>query len=113
MTLLEELNTLLAPLDIPIETGVFSDKAPDQYIVIVPLSDTFDIHADNTPGVDIQEARLSLFSKSNYTAMKKAVVQALLNGEITITARNYIGYETDTGYHHYNVDAAQFYELED
>ena len=113
MTLLEELNTALTPLNIPIETGIFSDAAPDCYIVIVPLSDTFDVNADNRPEIDIQEARLSIFSKTSYTAVKNSVVRTLLSGDFTITARSYIGYETDTGYHHYNVDVAKFYELED
>ena len=66
MSLLSDIQTILAPLNIPIETGVFSGKAPDQYIVIVPLSDTFDLHADNSPGMDVQEARISVFSKTSY-----------------------------------------------
>ena len=72
-----------------------------------------DSMADNRPHVDIQEARLSIFSKSGYSAMKNAVVRALLNADLTITARQYIGYETETGYHHYNVDVANYYETEE
>ena len=34
----------------PVETGVFSDAAPDTYLVLTPLSDTFDLHADNRSG---------------------------------------------------------------
>ena len=34
MSLLEDLQTTLAELDIPVETGIFSDKAPEQYLVI-------------------------------------------------------------------------------
>lgn len=30
-----------------------------------------------------------------------------------ITDRRYIGYETETGYHHYAIDVAQIYELEE
>lgn len=71
MSLLTELKETLEPLDIPFETGVFSDEAPARYIVVVPLSDTFDFHADNTPGVDVQEARLSLYSQGNYIALFK------------------------------------------
>ena len=68
MSILEELTAVCAELDIPVETGIFSDEAPDAYIVITPLSDTFDLHADNFPGIDIQEARLSLYDKGSYTA---------------------------------------------
>ena len=113
MSILEELNAALQELEVPVETGIFSDKAPDAYIVITPLSDTFDLHADNSPGVDIQEARLSLFVKGSYTALKNRLVRLLLRGGFTITGRMYNGYETDTGYHHYTVDAAQYYETEE
>ena len=113
MSILEELNAALQELEVPVETGIFSDTAPDAYIVITPLSDTFDLHADNAPGVDIQEARLSLFVKGSYTALKNRLVRLLLRGGFTITGRMYNGYETDTGYHHYTVDAAQYYETEE
>lgn len=113
MSLLEELKATLTPLGIPIETGVFTDTAPDKYIVVVPLADTFDIHADNSPGVDIQEARLSLYCKGNYTKDKNRIVRTLLAADFTITDRRYIGYETETGYFHYAVDVAKFYEMEE
>lgn len=38
MSLLSELNTLLADCGISVETGIFSDKAPDSYLVITPLT---------------------------------------------------------------------------
>ena len=112
MSILEDLTALLATKGIPVETGIFSDEAPDTYIVIVPMSDSFGLHADNTPGVDIQEARLSLFSKGSYTNIKNRLVRLLLREDFTITGRTYNGYETDTGYHHYTVDVAKFYEYE-
>jgi len=49
MSLLKELTALLDALDIPAETGVFKAKAPDTYVVITPLADTFDGYADNRP----------------------------------------------------------------
>lgn len=112
MSILEDLTSILATKGIPVETGIFSDEAPDTYIVITPLSDTFDLHADNAPGVDIQEARLSLYTKGSYTALKDRIVRLLLREDFTITGRTYNGYETDTGYHHYTVDAARHYEFE-
>lgn len=112
MSILSDLNDLLLPLGIPLETGVFQDEVPDAYLVIIPLSDTFAIYADNAPGADIQEARISLYSKGSYTSAKNNVVRTLLASDFTITARQYIGYETETGYHHYNVDVAKYYELE-
>ncbi|ABZ85474.1 conserved hypothetical protein [Heliomicrobium modesticaldum Ice1] len=111
MSVLSELNTMLDALDIPVETGVFKGKAPDEYVVITPLTDTFGIHADNRPRFEVQEARLSLFSKSNYQQRKKQIVGALLDNGFTVTDRRYIGHEDDTGYHHYAIDVAKEYEL--
>ena len=53
MSLLSELNAIAESCGVPVETGVFSDAAPDTYLVLTPLSDTFDLHADNRPSVDV------------------------------------------------------------
>ena len=113
MNVLADIQTALSALDIPIETGVFTDAAPAKYIVVVPIADTFDLHADNAPGIDVQEARLSLYAQGNYMADKNAIVKTLLGADFTITDRRYIGYETETGYHHYAVDVAKHYEMEE
>lgn len=54
MSLLSELNAIAESCGVPVETGVFSDTAPDTYLVLTPLSDSFDLHADNCPGIDTQ-----------------------------------------------------------
>lgn len=113
MSLLSELKSIISSLEIPVETGVFSDKAPDEYIVLMPMNDDFDLHADNKPGIDIQSIRISLYTKGNYTVTMARVVNAILKTEITITARQYLGFEYDTKYHHYNIDVEQFYEMEE
>lgn len=113
MSLLAELTSIFGDLNIPVETGVFSDSAPKQYAVFTPLADTFDLFADNLPGADIQEVRISLFDKGNYLKTKNAIVRALLSEDITITDRRYIGHEDDTGYHHYAIDVAKEYEMEE
>ena len=69
MSLLSELNTIISPL-VPLETGVFSDPAPDKYAVITPIVDTFELYTDDKPRHEIQEARISLFDKGSYTALK-------------------------------------------
>lgn len=113
MNILSDLNTVLSSLDIPIETGIFTDKAPERYIVIVPMAESFDLHADNAPGVDVQEARLSLYSQGNYIMDKNTLVKTLLGADFTITDRRYIGYETETGCHYYAVDVAKYYNFEE
>ena len=46
MNILEELTSLFNSLNIPTETGVFKNKAPDTYIVFTPLSDELTLHSD-------------------------------------------------------------------
>ena len=113
MSLLSELNTIAGGCGIPVETVVFTDPAPDTYLVLTPLADTFDLHADNRPGIDTQEVRLSLFCRENYTKIKNVLVRALLAADVTVTDRRYIGHEDDTGYHHYAIDVAKAYVWEE
>ena len=112
MSLLSELNTLISPL-VPLETGVFSEPASDKYAVITPMVDTFELYTDDKPRHEIQEARISLFDKGSYTAVKNQIVRILLDADFIITDRRYVGHEDDTGYHHYAIDVAKNYELED
>ena len=100
MSLLSELKTVADTCAIPVETGVFSGVPPDLYLVITPMVDTFALHADDSPGYDTQEARLSLFVKGSYTAIKDTLVRALLGADFCITDRRYIAHEDDTGFHH-------------
>lgn len=111
MSILTELTALLTRLNLAVETGIFSDKAPDEYVVVTPLADTYPIHADNRPQYETQETRLSLFSKGNYLRRKNQIVRTLLSADFTITSRLFIGHENDTGYNHYAIDVAKNYEL--
>ena len=113
MSVLSDIQSALTPLHIPVETGAFTDAAPDTFMVVIPHSDAFALFADNAPGYDVQEARISLYAKGSYTSTKNAVVHALLDADFTITDRRYVGYETDTGYHHYVVDVVRHYEMEE
>lgn len=113
MSILEELNTLLAGIGLPVETGVFSGAPPDEYLVITPLADAFAGYADDLPQQETQEARLSLFSKGSYTVRKNQIVKTLLSADMTITDRRYVGHEDDTGYHHYSVDVLKEFNVEE
>lgn len=113
MSLLSELNAIAKEKGIAVETGVFTDTAPNEYLVLTPMVDTFDLHADNMPGLEIQEVRISLYTKGSYTKWKNTLVRSLLGADITITDRRYIGHEDDSGYHHYAIDVAKSFELEE
>jgi hypothetical protein len=109
-SILKDISEALEPLGVPIETGIFSTKAPDEYLVLIPMSDIFDHFADDLPCAELQEVRLSLFSKGNYLERKNAIVHRLLSEAFTITDRRYLGYEEDTGFHHFAIDVAKEYE---
>lgn len=113
MSLLKDINSLLKPLGIPIETGVFSDIPPDEYIVVTPIIDQLGLFADNRPQSEISEARLSLFTKNNYMKLKKEISKKLLINDMTITSQQYVGFENDTKYFHYAIDVMKEYEMED
>jgi len=113
MNITQELDTLITGLGLPVETGVFSGKAPDEYVIVTPLGDTFALHCDNRPEWETQEARLSLYSKKNYQTTKRRLTKALLDAGFTITDRRYLGREDDTGYFHWAADAAKTYRWEE
>lgn len=113
MSLLSEIKAAVNGCGLPVETGVFSDEPPGEYVVVTPLADTYELHADNLPGYETQEARLSLFSKGNYLKRKGQLTKALLTADFLITDRRYIGHEDDTGFHHYAIDVAKLYRLEE
>lgn len=113
MNILAETRTMLSPLGVPIETGVFKNKASVEYIVLTPLSDIYPLSADNFPQTDVQELRITLYTKNNYLKLKNKIVKRLLQSDFTITARWYGGYETDTGYHQYTIDVTKNYDIEE
>ncbi|WP_433863253.1 hypothetical protein [Aminobacterium colombiense] len=85
MSILSELNALFETANIPVETGVFSGVPPDEYLVLTPLTDNFTVFGDNKPLADINEVRVSLFSKKNYLQRKNQLVRMLLQADFVIT----------------------------
>ena len=110
-SLLKGIKEALMPTGIQIETGIFSQEAPDEYLVIIPMGETYDFFADDLPSLELQEARLSLFSKENYMPRKNEVVKVLLKEGFTITERRYVGYEEDTEFHHFAIDVSKVYKV--
>lgn len=109
MRALTELKETLKELNIPIETGVYSGTPPDEYIVLTPTYDGFDLYADDNPNFKISEIRISLFNKYNYIQLKNRLVSLLLKADFLITEMIYVGHEDNTGFHHYSVDVAKGY----
>ena len=112
MNILTDLTELLTNLQIPFEAGHYSGVPPDEYVVIIPLADSFDFAADNQPQVDVQETRLAIYSKNNYYPLRDKIMKRLLAEGFTITDRRYIAFEPQTKYHHAAIDTAKSYEME-
>ncbi|PKY65718.1 hypothetical protein CYJ25_08065 [Schaalia turicensis] len=107
--LLENLSHIAKQLRLAYAVSCYTaSPAPDTYLVFTPLTDSFEIFADNTPGIEIEEARISLFTKTNYLALRDQITKALISARLVITGRRYIGYEADTGFHHYSIDVSSF-----
>ena len=107
--LLGNLSHIAKQLGFAYAVSCYTDSpAPDTYLVFTPLTDSFEIFADNTPGIEIEEARICLFTKTNYLALRDQISKALISARLVITARRYIGYEADTGFHHYSIDVSSF-----
>lgn len=105
--LLQRLVSLCKVLQLPCETGAYrASPAPNSFVVLTPIADVFDLHASNTPGAQIEHVRLSVFTTGNYLPLRDALTRALRQQDITIEARTYVGYEVETGYHHYAIDCA-------
>lgn len=109
---LRELKSLLAPV-LPVETGVFSGVAPETYAVLTPLIDLDELFGDNRPEYEVQEVRISIYTQSNYLALKNRIVKLLYDADFTVTEKRYIEHEDDTGYYHYAIDVAKQYETEE
>ena len=109
MSILEELNVMFGGLGVSVETGIFFDIAPNEYVVVTPMVDAFPFFTDDLIEYDQQEARLSIFCDENYLALKSKIIGALLTADFTITARQYIGHRDDTKHHHYAIDVAKIY----
>ena len=125
MNILSDVNLLLSRLSIPVETGSMKQATSDKYIVLVPLADSYPVSADNLPIADVQELRITIFSKENYIKLEENLRELYSEEEILsnklqnvsndfcITERKYNGYDADTGYYQYTIDVAKNYEIEE
>lgn len=105
--LLEQLSGIAERLELPYSVGLYAEiPAPDTYLVFTPLADSLEVFADNTPGIEVEEVRVSVFAKANYLAVRDQLTRALIDADLMVSARRYVGYEPDTGLHHYSIDVA-------
>ena len=107
--LLENLSHIAKQLGLAYAVSCYTDSpAPDTYLVFTPLTDSLEVFADNTPGIEVEEVLIALFTKPSYLALRDQITKALISARLVITGRRYIGYEADTGFHHYSIDVSSF-----
>ncbi|AOZ73083.1 hypothetical protein BSR29_03020 [Boudabousia liubingyangii] len=106
MECLELLMRLFNGLGMPVFTGSFPPQQVGNYIVLTPLADVYDLHADNAPGVEIQYVRVNIFTTGSYKLHATNIPPMLRNAGLTITERRYIGHDPEAGYHHYVIEVA-------
>ena len=109
LMILAELKLIAQRLAVPVQTASFQKKPPDTFLVLIPLVETFPEHADDEPQLTQPEVRLSLYTKGSYTTLADTLVRTLLKSDFCVVNRQYIEYETDTGYHHYEIDVTKVY----
>lgn len=103
MTLYETIKATLDTLSVSNAVGLWrGDPAPAEYCVITPIGDQF-IMADDAPIFNIPEARIVLYSNTNYLSKAKQITNALLSAGANITERTYLGYDDSTNYHAYAI----------
>ena len=106
-SLLETLTRICVDLGLPVSVGNHAaSPAPETYVVLTPLAETFEVFADELPGAEVIQVRASLFTKTDHQHVSRALTNELLAEGVTITGRRYVGFEDDTKYHHGAVDAA-------
>lgn len=113
MNILSELTSLIKGINIPVESGTFKDKAPETYVVLVPLNDSYPLMADDKPQVDYQECRITIYSKVNYLTVKRQITSLALANDFYISGRTYNGFEPGTSYYQYTIDVAKNYDPEE
>lgn len=112
LPLLEQVTCIAGEQNLPSATGVWANSpAPASYLVLTPIADVLDIYGDNAPSVEVEHARANLYTHTNYLKLRDRLTAAFLNAGITIEARVYVGFEADTGYHHYAFDLATHHIL--
>ncbi|MDR0957921.1 MAG: hypothetical protein LBM16_01765 [Clostridiales bacterium] len=105
MSFLSKIIAVLEKNGVPTQTVHFTQTPlPDEYAVITPMIDSFEIFADNKPQIETSSARISIFTRGNFTELVKRISFSLIESDFFVTDRRYIGYEKEAMYHHYSID---------
>ncbi len=106
MSISQRIISALKPLNIPITLVENPVRTASEYIVLIPIADTFSAFANDRPLAEINEMELAVYIKGNYLDLIDKILKQLITAELTITDRRYVEYEAATKFHHYVIDVA-------
>lgn len=108
MNIISKITTALSPLSAPVATGMYEapeengiPQYPDKYIVITPGVEQNEDIADDAPLTETTDADVNLYMRGNYQATKDQMKSLLESAGFYLSFRGYVGFEKDTGHHHY------------
>ena len=106
MTIIEKIVAICDSLSLSVEVGSDeNEERPDNYAVIVPITDNYTQFADDEPTHECNKVRMAIYTKGDYTQLVTQLSQAMLNAGLCITSRGFVERERDTRLYHYNIDA--------
>ena len=106
----EALRTLLSPIvNGNIYTVAAEQTTKPPYIVLTPVDDDYNAHADDEPQGWTEEVLISIYTVTNYKTIAEAVCTACINAGFAITERKFIEREDKTKYYHYAITVEHDY----
>lgn len=106
MSISQKIISALKPLNLPVTLIENPVRTASEYIVLIPIADTFPLYANNRPIAEINEIELAVYIKGNYLELVEKISKLLITAEFAITDRRYVEYEATTKFHHYAIDVA-------
>lgn len=106
MSISQKIISALKPLNLPVTLIENPVRTASEYIVLIPIADSFPVYANNRPIAEVNEMELAVYIKGNYLDLIDKILKQLITAELTITDRRYVEYEAATKFHHYAIDVA-------
>lgn len=117
MSLLTDIAAVLnATPGIEFTTGMFETGCKnrlaqsDDYLVLLPLN-TATISYDDQPAIEVQNARLTIYSSADWTPIESTLFRAFIAAGLYVTNREYAGYVIDEKRHAYEIELAKHYPI--
>lgn len=82
----------------------------DDYLVLLPKS-TAVISMDDEPKIEIQSARLTIYTPADWTPLEAVLHRAFISAGLYVTAREYGGYVPEEKRHAYEIEISQYYPI--